>query len=620
MRAALGDTYQEAWDSWPEKVWRSDNDSVVLVQTDIRQEKQQRTQGIMQYVWNNVRALVGTPPPQETTAIAIKEEESEGTTEQVRKPEFFTGDLPQNAVVELSAFNRPDQSAFIEAVNTPPPGYEEEPGAKRVMPDKAPFAFEWPENRGWNAQVRLTQRISLEQNKNPKIWNTQPGQAAKNVESELKKLSAVKWNKKGAEDIFTRSAEKTLGKLSERDKIIFRWMCFHVYLGGTATSNPCSTDVLGYFHGATTTQCEFMYGQMKGPGMTGLYASCGYTKYVKELDAHMDEYMTRVTDMDPLLAESYEWCANRRGAISLRLVWVVSQMMNAYQQHHIDFCALLALSEREWEVWCQQWHMYKRDYAIGITHGINPKSDQRYELVCLYIETITRMEIQETNPGKKDAQAWVTFSPAKCSFCTQPYKRYENVANAAAAAWNHVVNCAETNFQIKGDGPTFPEENMECMDYMSIIEAKMTKCGGLDFETNIEWLLTSLVETAISSRVEFFTSLLASHNLTTKKDNEEQFGVNIPLLRLIANGQIFNTNFFHPRNNLIQANEESKQCQELLKRWTQGSDRVVPWGGLTIVRDNEAFPGRGFSFSTNEKMGKVRNYSHPRLHPMSNQK
>ena len=206
MRAALGDTYQEAWDSWPEKVWKSDNDSVVLVQTDIRQEKQQRTQGIMQCVWNNVRALVGTPPTLETTAIAVKEEESEGTTEQVRRPEFFTGDLPLNAVVELSAFNRPDQSAFIEAVNIPPPGYEEEPGAKRVMPDKAPFAFEWPANKGWNAQTRLGQRISLEQNKDPKIWTTPPGVAAKTVESELTKLTAVKWNKKGATEIYTRAA------------------------------------------------------------------------------------------------------------------------------------------------------------------------------------------------------------------------------------------------------------------------------------------------------------------------------------------------------------------------------------------------------------------------------
>ena len=278
------------------------------------------------------------------------------------------------------------------------------------------------------------------------------------------------------------------------------------YLSGwKTTSNPCSTDVFGYFHGATSTQCEFMYEKMKGPGgMTGLYASCGYTKYVQELDAYLDKHLSRVTDMDPLLSESHEWCLNRRGAISLRLVWVVSQLMNAYQQHHIDFHAVFALTDREWELWCQQWHMYKRDYAIGITHGINPQSDQRYEVVCLYLEALTRMEIQETPPGKKDAKAWVTFYPAKCTFCSQCYKSYDNIANAASAAWSHVTSCAEVNLQIKGDGPTFPEGNMARMEVMSVIEAKMTKLGGLDFETKKEWLLTSLVEAAIGSRLDFF--------------------------------------------------------------------------------------------------------------------
>ena len=620
MKTALSDPYRGAWDSWPEKVWKSDNDSVVLVQADIRQEKNQRTQGVMQCVWNNVRAMVGAAPSLEPAAVAVKEEESEGTSEPIRRPDFFTGELPLNTIVDISAFNRPDQTAFIRAANAPPSGYEDEPGAKRVMPQKAPFAFEWPENSGWNAQTRLDQRISLEQNKNLKIWTTLPGQAAKTVESELAKLSANKWTKKGAEEIYTRISERNQGKLSEREMITFRWMCFHLYLGGTPTSNPCTTDVFGYFHGAMSTQCEFMYDKMKGPGMTGLYASCGFTKYVKELDAYMDEYLPCVTDMDPLLSEAYQWCANRRAAFSLRLVWVVAQLMNAYQQHHIDFRTVFALTDREWEIWCQQWHMYKRDYAIGITHSINPKSDQRYELVCLYLEVLTRMEIQETPPGKKDAQAWVTFNPAKCTFCSQLYKKYESVTNAASAAWNHVVNCSEANLQIKGDGPTFPEGSMVGLDLMSIIEAKMTKCGGLDFETNIEWLLTSLVETAIGSRVDFFKSLLVDHALSAKKATEQQLGVNIPFLRLIANGQIFNMGFVHPKNDLRLANEESKQCLELLNRWIQVYQDTTTWGGLTVVTENEALPARSFSFSPNERMGKLRNYSHPRLHPMSNQR
>ena len=145
--------------------------------------------------------------------------------------------------------------------------------------------------------------------------------------------------------------------------------------------------------------------KMKGPGITGLYASCGYTKYLPELDTWTDEHMGDVTDMDPLSSESYEWFATRRHAISLRLVWVAAQLMNAYQQHHLDMRSALALTDREWELWCQQWHMYKTDYPIGMTHGIMPKKDVRYEVVCLYLEALTKIEVQEQPLSKKDGKA-----------------------------------------------------------------------------------------------------------------------------------------------------------------------------------------------------------------------
>ena len=60
--------------------------------------------------------------------------------------------------------------------------------------------------------------------------------------------------------------------------------------------------------------------------MTGLYASCGFTECIPELDTWQDKHMSCVTDMDPLTSESYEWCANRRHAISLRLVWGCSSV------------------------------------------------------------------------------------------------------------------------------------------------------------------------------------------------------------------------------------------------------------------------------------------------------
>ena len=72
--------------------------------------------------------------------------------------------------------------------------------------------------------------------------------------------------------------------------------------------------------------------------------------------------------------------------------------------------------------------------------------------------------------------------------------------------------------------------------------------------------------------------------------------MNIPLLRLIANGQIFNPNFIHPMDDLKDANKDGSQCQELLDKWIKENTKVKPWGNLTIVEDNRSFPARSFSF------------------------
>ena len=90
-------------------------------------------------------------------------EDQETVSEPINRLTFFTGEIPRNSIVDISAFNRPDQTAFVEAVNKPQSGYEDEVGTKRVMPSKCPFAFERPENSGWNAEERLRQRISQEQ-------------------------------------------------------------------------------------------------------------------------------------------------------------------------------------------------------------------------------------------------------------------------------------------------------------------------------------------------------------------------------------------------------------------------------------------------------------------------
>ena len=48
-----------------------------------------------------------------------------------------------------------------EALKKPLFGYEDEPGTKRIVGFKCPVAFEWPQNKGWNADERQRQRIHL---------------------------------------------------------------------------------------------------------------------------------------------------------------------------------------------------------------------------------------------------------------------------------------------------------------------------------------------------------------------------------------------------------------------------------------------------------------------------
>ena len=178
--------------------------------------------------------------------------------------------------------------------------------------------------------------------------------------------------------------------------------------------------------------------------------------------------------------------------------------MNAYQQHHFDMRAVFALTEREWELWCQQWHMYKRDLAIGHCFAVVPAANIRYEKVCVYLEALTRIEVQEA-PAKSDAKAWVTLNPPKCTFCSFQYKTYESMAAAADAVWNHVHGCAEEHLHIKGEGPKLPDTKMICMDVISIIEARMSKNGGLDFGANVSgslplWLRALFTQDWRSSR------------------------------------------------------------------------------------------------------------------------
>ena len=65
------------------------------------------------------------------------------------------------------------------------------------------------------------------------------------------------------------------------------------------------------------------------------------------------------------------------------------------------------------KIWCMQWHMYKRDYEISRTHTLIPDAGCRYEVVCLYLETLLRLEVSESETGEGDMRQRYCAYPTK---------------------------------------------------------------------------------------------------------------------------------------------------------------------------------------------------------------
>ena len=96
-----------------------------------------------------------------------------------------------------------------------------------------------------------------------------------------------------------------------------------------------------------------------------------------------------------------------------------------------------------------------------------------------------------------------------------------------------------------------------------------------------------------------FQDLLDNHKLSTKINPDtgtgESFGVNVPMLRRIANGQIF---FLHPLDNLEGMEQDLTKCHELLDKWLEDAAKVKPWGELSLITEESlltAPPLPGFS-------------------------
>ena len=90
-------------------------------------------------------------------------------------------------------------------------------------------------------EERLQQRIHLEASKDPHLWDGPLGQK---VQAYMDDLENAWNNKRKRKQAFWSCIESNAPDLSDEEKVLFRWMCIHVTLGGTSTSNPKPGNVL----------------------------------------------------------------------------------------------------------------------------------------------------------------------------------------------------------------------------------------------------------------------------------------------------------------------------------------------------------------------------------------
>ena len=147
-------------------------------------------------------------------------------------------------------------------------------------------------------------------------------------------------------------------------------------------------------------------------------------------------------------------------------------------------------------------------------HLLIPEAGCRYEVVCVYLETLTRLEVVETEVGEggvHQKSIQVSPNPYTCPYCSSKYKTYASVANAATAIWQRCSTCAKDQLRVSDAGPTMPAFTMKIRDTISVMEAKMTATGGLDFEPNFRSHLRWIVARSLGAT---FTGVSGLGNLS----------------------------------------------------------------------------------------------------------
>ena len=183
--------------------------------------------------------------------------------------------------------------------------------------------------------------------------------------------------------------------------------------------------------------------------------------------------------------------------------------------------------------------------------------------------------------GRVCQSGGVTFPDSGCPFCGSPVAKshwWGSFRAAKDAVWSDLDECDKCTTCV-GFGPGIRANDISPFDqYPELIEARLSKAGVLSYDSIIEKSLTRVFEYVLDQRVRVYIDLYNKwgpdceqatngYTLSTKNKDFHPTKFNVPLLRSIVTGQIFNRTFTSPFEEYETRVEDSKKCVELLNKW-----------------------------------------------------
>ena len=131
-------------------------------------------------------------------------------------------------------------------------------------------------------------------------------------------------------------------------------------------------------------------------GLTGLYSACEYHVSDPTLDTRFDKKMDYIWEQSPISRNDYTRSEYDYNNFMKAIVHCVAVMMHEYQMYHIDMPTALGLLQKIGESGACSGICTREIMRYQELICLIPDAGNRYETVCIYLETLMRLQITET--------------------------------------------------------------------------------------------------------------------------------------------------------------------------------------------------------------------------------